>query len=304
MRGIILAGGTGSSSTAPLSHPLVPVFDKPMIYYPLSTLILAGIREVLLISTPDDGAALQRLLRDGSHLGMTIRYAVQTGPAGTAHALVIGAGFAGDQKVALALGDHLLHGPGIGRALAAHTDVDGAHVFAHRVHNPGEYGVVEVDRDGNVLSIEERPQRPRSDFAVPGLYFYDATAVRRVADLRPRVDGRLEITDLNETYRARGELQVTLLGPQIAWLDTGTFDALAAATQYVRTVEMQQGQKIGCIEEAAWRQGWIDDGQFSALARAAGRTSYGQYLRLLAGHRRDHTVIELPGPRGNTVRTG
>jgi len=304
MRGIILAGGTGiQRSLPPVSHPLVPVFDKPMIYYPLATLMLAGIREVLVITAPDDGPALQRLLRDGSHLGMTIRHAVQAQPRGTAHALVMGAEFAGDQKIALALGDNLLHGPGVGPTLARHTDVEGAHVFAHRVRNPSDYGVVEVDRDGHVLSIEEKPRRPRSDWAVPGLYFYDATAVRTAAGLRPRADGRLEITDLNESYLARGALRVTLLGPETAWLDTGTFDTLAAATQFVRTVEVQRGHKIGCIEEIAWQRGWIDDAGLSALARSAGRSAYGQYLRLLAGHRRDQTVLELPAPRRSDVRT-
>jgi glucose-1-phosphate thymidylyltransferase len=304
MRGIILAGGTGSPrSVAPVSHPLVPVFDKPMIYYPLSTLMLAGIREVLVISTPDDGPHLQRLLRDGSHLGMVLRHAVQRERRGTAHALVVGAEFAGGGKVALALGDNLLHGPAVGTILAAHTAVTGARIFAHRVANPGDYGVVEVDRDGHVLSIEEKPTRPRSDWAVPGLYFYDGTAVEAAARLRPRADGRLEITDLNEVYRARGELRVTLLGPQTAWLDTGTFDTLAAATQYVRTVEVRQGHKIGCIEEVAWRRGWIDDAGLAALALAAGRTGYGQYLRMLAGQRDDKAVVEVPAPRATTVRT-
>jgi len=304
MRGIILAGGTGSTgSRAPVSHPLVPVFDKPMIYYPLATLMLAGIREVLVISTPDDGPAVQRLLRDGSHLGISIRHAVQAEPLGTAHALVLGAGFAGGLPVALALGDNLLHGPGVGPTLAAHTDPAGAHVFAHRVRNPGDYGVVELDRDGHALSIEEKPSRPRSDYAVPGLYFYDAAVVDVAAALRPRPGGRLEITDVNEAYRVRGQLRVTLLGPETAWLDTGTFDTLAAATQFVRTVEVQQGYKIGCIEEVAWRRGWIDDAALSTLGRDAGRTGYGQYLRLLAGNRRDHVVVELPAPRGTAART-
>ena len=304
MRGIILAGGTGSpQSVAPVSHPLVPVFDKPMIYYPLATLMLAGVREVLVIGTPDDGPALQRLLRDGSHLGMTIRHALVAEPRGTAHALVVGAEFAAGHKIALALGDHLLHGPAVGPALAAHTDVVGAHIFAHRVHNPGDYGVVEVDRDGVVLSIEHRPRHPRSDYAVPGLAFYDTDAVAVAEALRPCRDGRPELTDVHETYRARGGLRITLLGPETAWLDISTFDTLAAAAQFVRTVEVQQGHKIGCVEEIAWRRGWIDDAGLSALGRAAGRTGYGQYLRMLAGHRRDHVVVELPAARGATART-
>jgi glucose-1-phosphate thymidylyltransferase len=299
MRGIILAGGTGSSRPLAhaVSHPLMPVHDKPMIYYPLSTLMLAGIREVLVISDRPDGPALQRLLRDGSHLGLAIRYAVQPEPRGIAHAFVVGAGFAAGHPTALTLGDTLLHGPGMRAGLAGRPGVDGAHILAHRVHNPGEYCVAEIDRDGNVLSLEDRPRRPRSDFAVPGLYFYDASVVEAAARLHPRPNGHLEIADLNEQYRLRGALRASLLGPETAWLDTGTFDSLAAAGEFVRTVEVQRGHKIGCIEEIAWRQGWIGDAELAELGRAAGRTGYGEYLRLLAGQRRDHTVIELPARR-------
>ena len=305
MRGIILAGGTGTSRpfAQPAGHPLVPVFDKPMIYYPLSTLMLAGIREVLVIGAPHDAPALQRLLRDGSHLGMTIRHAVQRQPRGSAQALVVGASFAAGGRVALALGDHLLHGPGLGSTLTRHTRVTGAHIFAHRVRDPRGYGVVELDRDGDVLSIEEKPEHPRSDHAVPGLYFYDETAVDRAAALTPRADGRLEITDLNEGYRAAGRLRVTVLGPEAAWLDTGSFDTLSAASEYVRTVEVRRGYKIGCVEEVAWRHGWIDDAELSALGRLAGRTGYGEYLRLLGGDRRDRTVVELPTGSRSATRT-
>jgi glucose-1-phosphate thymidylyltransferase len=305
MRGIILAGGTGTptSASSPVSSPLMPIFDKPMIYYPLATLMLAGIREVLVVSTPRDATALRRVLGDGTALGMRIEHAVQTEPLGTAHALVVGADFVAGEKVALALGDNLLHGPGVGVGLAALTDVVGAHVFAHRVRNPSDYGVVELDGSGRPLSLEEKPRRPRSDHAVPGLYFYDGTAIEAAAALRPGVTGRLEITDLNETYRARGALRVTLLGPETAWLDTGSPDTRSAASEFVRTVEVQQGYKIGCIEEIAWRRGWIDAAQLSTLAHAAGRTGYSEYLSLLAGHRRDTTVIELPTPRRSTAPT-
>jgi glucose-1-phosphate thymidylyltransferase len=274
-----------------------------MIYYPLSTLMLAGIREVLVISAPDDAPAVRRLLGDGTQLGMTIAHAVQARPDGLPQAFVIGADFVGDARVALALGDNILDGPGVGPELAAHTDVDGALVFAHRVRNPGDYGVVELDRDGHVLSIEEKPRRPRSDFAVPGLYFYDNGVVEIARAVRPGVRGRPEITAVNEVYRRLGSLRATVLGPETAWLDTGAYESMAAAAEFVRTVEVQQGRKVGCIEEVAWRQGWIDDGALVGLARRHRRGGYGQYLSMLAGQRRDHTVLEIPAQSERAART-
>ena len=263
----------------------MPVFDKPMIYYPLSTLMLAGIREVLVISGPDDASAVRGLLGDGDVVGMRIEHAVQPRPDGVPQAFVIGADFVGDAKVALALGDNVLHGPGADAALAAHTDVDGALVLASRVSNPGDYGVVAFDRDGHVLSIEEKPRHPRSDFAVPGLYFYDNGVLDIAASIRPGVRGRSEITAVNEVYRRLGRLHVNVLGPETAWLDTGGFESLAVAAEFVRTVEVRQGHKVGCIEEIAWRRGWIDDDRLLDRAQQLRSSRYGQYLSLLAGQR-------------------
>jgi len=306
MRGILLAGASGETRPTlshPVSHPLMPVFDKPMIYYPLATLMQADLREVLVVVTPDDRAAVQRLLGDGSSLGMRLEYAVQQRPEGIPHALRLGAEFAGEEPVALVLGDQLLHGPGVGTALATHHDVQGAHVFAHRVRNPQDYGVIELDRDGRVLSVEEKPRRPRSDHAVPGLYFFDAEAVGIATDLRPGVRGRPEITAVLEVYRRLGRLSVTVLGPQVAWLDTGGVDSAAAATEFVRTVEVRQGHKVGCVEEIAWRQGWITTADLRELAAERRGTGYGDYLALLAGERREGVVLELPGQRARPART-
>lgn len=305
MRGILLAGGAGIRPPSPsplVSHPLTPVLDKPMVYYPLSTLMLAGIREVVVITRPDDAAAVRRLLGDGSQLGMTIAHAVQPRPDGVPQAFTIAADFVAGEKVALALGDNLLHGPGVGAELAAHTDVDGALVFAHRVRNPGDYGVVELDRDAHPLSVEEKPRHPRSDYAVPGLYFYDNAVMEIAGSVRPGVRGCLEITAVNEVYRTLGRLRVQVLGPETAWLDTGAFESMAAAAEFVRTVEIRQGQKVGCIEEVAWRQGWIDDAALLDLARRRRKGGYGQYLSLIAGQRRDHTVLEIPAQPVRTVR--
>jgi glucose-1-phosphate thymidylyltransferase len=281
----------------------MPVFDKPMIFYPLSTLMLAGIREVLVITGPDDLPAVRRLLSDGSDLGMRIEYAVQPKPEGLPQAFTLGADFIGIGPVALALGDNLFHGPGVGLALAAHRQVTGAHIFAHRVRNPQDYGVVEIDRDGDVLSIEEKPRHPRSDYAVPGLYFYDNDVVDIARSIRPGVRGRPEISAVNEVYRRLGRLHVTVLGSETAWLDTGSFDSLTAAAEFVRTIEMREGHKIGCLEEVAWRQGWIGDAQLLALATARRGSGYGDYLALLAGQRRDSTVLELPRPASRVART-
>ena len=281
MRGIVLAGGTGSRLwpvTRGVSKQLLPVYDKPMVHYPLSTLMAAGIREVLLISTPDDGPAFERLLGDGSELGMQISYVRQERPEGLAQAFVLGADFIGGSPVALVLGDNVFHGPGLGTNLALLTDPPGGHVFAYRVANPSDYGVVEIGPSGQVLSIEEKPAHPRSRYAVPGLYFYAADVVDVAAAIKPSPRGELEITDVNDHYLQAGRLSVTVLPRGTAWLDTGTFDSLQDAGAFVRTLEDRQGLKVGCIEEVAWRNGWIDDAALRALAGPLERSGYGRYL--------------------------
>ena len=281
MRGIVLAGGTGSRLwpvTRGVSKQLLPVYDKPMVHYPLSTLMAAGIREVLLISTPDDGPAFERLLGDGSELGMQIAYARQERPEGLAQAFLLGAEFIGGSPVALVLGDNVFHGPGLGTNLALLTDPPGGHVFAYRVANPSDYGVVEIGPGGQVLSIEEKPAHPRSRYAVPGLYFYAADVVDVAAAVKPSRRGELEITDVNDHYLQAGRLSVTVLPRGTAWLDTGTFDSLQDAGAFVRTLEDRQGLKVGCVEEVAWRNGWIDDSALRALAGPLERSGYGRYL--------------------------
>ncbi len=286
MRGIILAGGSGTRLhpvTLGISKQLVPVYDKPMIYYPLSTLIFAGIREVLVITTPHDAAGFHRLLGDGSQFGITIEYAEQPSPDGLAQAFVIGADFIGAEKVALVLGDNIFYGPGLGTQLQRLSDIDGGAVFAYWVANPGDYGVVEFDADGRAVSLEEKPVDPRSHYAVPGLYFYDNSVVEVASGLRPSARGELEITDVNRHYLDAGRLSVGVLPRGTAWLDTGTFDSLNDANNFVRTLEARQGLKVGAPEEAAWRQGFLSDEDLHRRATSLEKSGYGKYLlQLLA----------------------
>ena len=281
MRGIILAGGTGSRLhpiTQGVSKQLVPVYDKPMIYYPLSTLIAAGIEDVLVITTPHDADQFHRLLGDGARFGITISYAVQEQPNGLAEAFVLGADHIGTEPVALILGDNIFYGPGLGTQLKRFAHIDGGAVFAYRVSDPSAYGVIEFDSTGRALSLEEKPDDPKSNFAVPGLYFYDNDVVEIARSLKPSARGELEITDVNRTYLEAGKLQVEVLPRGTAWLDTGTFDSLLDASNYVRTIEQRQGLKIGAPEEVAWRLGFIDDEQLRVAAEPLVKSGYGSYL--------------------------
>ncbi len=288
-KGIVLAGGAGTRLhplTLAVSKQLMPIYDKPMIYYPLSVLMLAGIREILIISTPEDTPRFQHLLGDGSRIGISLSYAVQPKPEGIAQALLIGAGFLGADPVTLILGDNIFYGDGLSERLRAAAQQErGASVFGYIVQDPERYGVVELDSTGRPVMIVEKPSQPKSDLAVTGLYFYDTKAVEMTRQLRPSARGELEITDLNLAYLANGALSVEILGRGYAWLDTGTHDALLDAANFVASIERRQGLKVACLEEIAWRQGWIDDARLERLGAPLANTGYGRYLLRLLRHR-------------------
>ncbi|MBF0807045.1 glucose-1-phosphate thymidylyltransferase RfbA [Rothia nasimurium] len=284
MKGILLAGGTGSRLhpiTLGISKQLTPVYDKPMIYYPISTLMLSGIQDILIITTPQDQKQFQRLLGDGSQFGVNFSYQVQPSPDGLAQAFILGEEHIGNDSAALVLGDNIFYGPGLGNQLRKYNDVDGAAVFGYRVADSTSYGVVEFDDNFKALSIEEKPAVPKSDYAIPGLYFYDNNVVEYAKSIKPSARGELEITDLNRVYLEQGKLRVEVLPRGTAWLDTGTFDSLADATSFIRTVQARQGLSIGSPEEISWRMGWIDDARLEQLAQPLLKSGYGKYLMRL-----------------------
>lgn len=286
MKGIILAGGSGTRLypiTKAISKQLMPIYDKPMIYYPLSILMMAGINEILIITTQEDNTQFKRLLGDGSQLGCRFEYAVQAVPNGLAQAFVIGADFIGKDNVALILGDNIFHGTGLDKQLKTLTNVSGGYVFAYQVSDPERYGVIEFDSNMNAVSIEEKPKQPKSNFAVPGLYFYDNNVVSIAKELKPSTRGEYEITDVNKEYLRRGKLKVAVLDKGTAWLDTGTFDSLSDASEFVRVIEKRQGTKIGCIEEVAYRNGFITKEQLLQLASDLSKSGYGEYLKKIVG---------------------
>ncbi|MBC7593450.1 MAG: glucose-1-phosphate thymidylyltransferase RfbA [Kineosporiaceae bacterium] len=281
MRGIILAGGSGSRLwpiTLGISKQLMPIYDKPMIYYPLSTLMMAGIRDVLIITTPEYNQQFRALFGDGRDLGIRIEYGVQPSPDGLAQAFLIGEEFIGDDSVALVLGDNIFHGGGLGQSLRDHGKIDGGLIFAYHVSNPRAYGVVEFDGNMAAVSIEEKPISPKSNYAVPGLYFYDNSVIEIAKSIQPSARGELEISTVNERYLAEGRLQVQVLDRGVAWLDTGTFESMMQASEYVRVIEDRQGYKVGCIEEIAWHSGWITDQQLREIATPLVKSGYGRYL--------------------------